>query len=59
MPNRSKGWWSSVGCDSFGDETYEHVKMSGDNVRGRNERGRNVGGSNIRGCIVPEPVWIG
>jgi hypothetical protein len=26
------GWWSFVGCDSFGDETYGDVKTLGDNI---------------------------
>jgi hypothetical protein len=34
MPTQLMGWWSSVGCDSSRDETYEDVKtweiMSGD-----------------------------
>jgi hypothetical protein len=38
-----QGWWSSVGCDSFRDETFGDVKTLGNNVRGRN----------IRGLIVP------
>ncbi len=54
------GWWRSVGCDSFGDETYGDVKTSGDNVRGcilwgRNARGQNVRGRNVRGRIVSVP----
>jgi hypothetical protein len=35
MPNQFMGWWSSVGCDSFRDETYGDVKTSGNNMRGR------------------------
>ncbi len=33
MPNQSMGLWSSVGCDSFRDETYGDVKTSGNNVQ--------------------------
>jgi hypothetical protein len=44
------GWWSSVDCDSFRDETYGDVKTSGTNVQGRNLRGHNVWGR-----LVPVP----
>jgi hypothetical protein len=50
MPNQSMGRGISVGCDSFRDETYGDVKMSGDNVWERNIRSRKV-----RGRIVPVP----
>jgi hypothetical protein len=54
------GWYSSVGCDSFKDETYRGVKMSGNNVRGRIVRGRNVWGRNIpvpeNVCEIPGPT---
>jgi hypothetical protein len=44
------GWWSSLGCDSFGDKTYGDVKTSGDKAEGRIVRRQNV-----RGRIVPVP----
>jgi hypothetical protein len=42
MPNQSMGWWSTVVCDSFVDETYVNVTRSGNNGRGRIVRGRIV-----------------
>jgi hypothetical protein len=44
------GWWSSVDCDAFRDETYGKVKMLGNKVRGRNVLRRNE-----RGRIIPVP----
>jgi hypothetical protein len=42
------GWWSSVGCDLFRDETYRDVKSRKNNVRGHAVRKRNVRGCNVR-----------
>jgi hypothetical protein len=39
-------WWSSVGCDSFRDETYEDVKTTGNNLWGTYHRGTNIQGHN-------------
>jgi hypothetical protein len=40
------GWWNSVGCDSFWDETYGNIKTLGNNIWGH-----IVGGGIVRGCI--------
>ncbi len=51
MTNQFMGWWSSVGCHSFRDETYGDIEMLGNNIQGR-----IVQGQNIQGCIVPVPL---
>jgi hypothetical protein len=56
MPKLSVGWWSSVGCNSFRDETYGDIVTSGNTVRVHIVWRQNVKGRTIQGRIVPVPT---
>ncbi len=57
MPNQCVGWLSSVGCDSFRDESYKDIITSGNNGSGTYRMGTKHKGTCHTGTYRPCTIY--